>query len=241
MALRLYAATTSAGKLRDFRTAAQAFSVEHRSASRNRKNCRAGRRRRHVPRQCGDQGCLLFAFCARRTGRRRRFRPGSGRARRRSRRALGPLCRRFRPGRLARRQRQHRRVEQHAAAAETGWDSQPQLRTARYHCTLVAARDGEVVQVADGTVEGMILEAPRGTGGFGYDPLFYLPELGKTDGRDRSRNQALAQPSRARDCGAAADAGALTSTALLQNPKARSAQNAKSLSARLDGDTFSLE
>ena len=56
----------------------------------------------------------------------------------------------------------------------------PQLRTARYHCALVAARDGEVVQMAEGTVEGMILEAPRGTGGFGYDPLFYLPELGKT-------------------------------------------------------------
>ena len=36
------------------------------------------------------------------------------------------------------------------------------------------------VQIADGTVEGVILEAPRGTGGFGYDPLFYLPELGKT-------------------------------------------------------------
>ena len=29
-------------------------------------------------------------------------------------------------------------------------------------------------------VEGTILEAPRGTGGFGYDPLFYLPKLGKT-------------------------------------------------------------
>ena len=55
-----------------------------------------------------------------------------------------------------------------------------ELRTARYHCTLVAARDGEVVQVADGTVEGVILDAPRGTGGFGYDPLFYLPDLGKT-------------------------------------------------------------
>jgi XTP/dITP diphosphohydrolase len=54
------------------------------------------------------------------------------------------------------------------------------LRTARYHCTLVAARDGEVVQIADGTVEGMVLEAPRGTGGFGYDPLFYLPKLRKT-------------------------------------------------------------
>ena len=34
--------------------------------------------------------------------------------------------------------------------------------------------------MADGTVEGLILEAPRGTGGFGYDPLFYLPELDKT-------------------------------------------------------------
>ena len=56
----------------------------------------------------------------------------------------------------------------------------PSLRTARYHCTLVAARDGQVFQIADGAVEGTILEAPRGTGGFGYDPLFYLPELDRT-------------------------------------------------------------
>jgi XTP/dITP diphosphohydrolase len=54
------------------------------------------------------------------------------------------------------------------------------LRTARYHCTLVIARDGEVRLVADGSVEGLILEAPRGTGGFGYDPLFYLPDLHQT-------------------------------------------------------------
>ena len=53
-------------------------------------------------------------------------------------------------------------------------------RTARYHCVLVAARDGSVLHTADGSVEGMILNAPRGTGGFGYDPLFYLPELGCT-------------------------------------------------------------
>ncbi len=53
-------------------------------------------------------------------------------------------------------------------------------RVARYRCVLAAARDGEVERVADGSVEGVILEAPRGTGGFGYDPLFYLPELGKT-------------------------------------------------------------
>ena len=53
-------------------------------------------------------------------------------------------------------------------------------RTARYRCALVAARDGQALHTAEGTVEGMILEAPRGTGGFGYDPLFYLPDLGKT-------------------------------------------------------------
>ena len=36
------------------------------------------------------------------------------------------------------------------------------------------------LHTAEGSVEGLILEAPRGTGGFGYDPLFYLPELDRT-------------------------------------------------------------
>ncbi|MCU1323698.1 MAG: Nucleoside-triphosphatase [Acidobacteriaceae bacterium] len=53
-------------------------------------------------------------------------------------------------------------------------------RSARYHCVLAAARDGEVLYTADGTVEGRILLAPQGTDGFGYDPLFYLPEHGCT-------------------------------------------------------------
>jgi XTP/dITP diphosphohydrolase len=53
-------------------------------------------------------------------------------------------------------------------------------RTARYRCALAAARDGQVVTTAHGTVEGVIIQAPRGTGGFGYDPLFYLPELDST-------------------------------------------------------------
>jgi XTP/dITP diphosphohydrolase len=53
-------------------------------------------------------------------------------------------------------------------------------RTARYRCVLAAARDGEVLLTAEGLVEGLILEAPHGTGGFGYDPLFYLPELDQT-------------------------------------------------------------
>jgi XTP/dITP diphosphohydrolase len=53
-------------------------------------------------------------------------------------------------------------------------------RTARYRCALVAARDGQAFHTAEGTVEGVILDAPRGTGGFGYDPLFFLPELDRT-------------------------------------------------------------
>ncbi len=53
-------------------------------------------------------------------------------------------------------------------------------RTARYRCVLAAARDGEVLITGEGMVEGLILEAPHGTGGFGYDPLFYLPNLDQT-------------------------------------------------------------
>ena len=60
------------------------------------------------------------------------------------------------------------------------------LRTARYHCTLVVARDGEVVQIADGTVEGTILDAPRGMGGFGVRSAVFSARAGQVDGGDRS-------------------------------------------------------
>lgn len=53
-------------------------------------------------------------------------------------------------------------------------------RTARYRCVLSLARDGAEILSADGEVTGEILTAPRGTGGFGYDPLFFMPEPGKT-------------------------------------------------------------
>jgi XTP/dITP diphosphohydrolase len=53
-------------------------------------------------------------------------------------------------------------------------------RNARYRCVLAAARDGKVILTAEGSVEGRILTTPQGTGGFGYDPIFYLPELNKT-------------------------------------------------------------
>ncbi len=53
-------------------------------------------------------------------------------------------------------------------------------RQARYRCVLAAARDGNILCTGAGTVEGEILKVPRGTNGFGYDPLFYLPEQNKT-------------------------------------------------------------
>ena len=43
-----------------------------------------------------------------------------------------------------------------------------------------AARDGRTIAVFRGTAEGIILDAPRGNNGFGYDPLFYFPQIGKT-------------------------------------------------------------
>jgi XTP/dITP diphosphohydrolase len=57
-------------------------------------------------------------------------------------------------------------------------------RTARFHAVLALADVtgplGNDVITADGTCEGIILDGPRGTGGFGYDPLFFAPELGQT-------------------------------------------------------------
>ena len=56
----------------------------------------------------------------------------------------------------------------------------PEKRTGRFVCVLAAARDGQTMAVFQGTAEGMILDTPRGKNGFGYDPLFYFPGIGKT-------------------------------------------------------------
>lgn len=57
----------------------------------------------------------------------------------------------------------------------------PARRTARFVCTLaVAEPTGAVIAEARGTYEGVIAAAPRGAGGFGYDPLLYLPDRGCT-------------------------------------------------------------
>jgi XTP/dITP diphosphohydrolase len=53
-------------------------------------------------------------------------------------------------------------------------------RTGRFVCVLTAARDGHTLATFRGTAEGVILDSPRGTGGFGYDPLFYFSQIRKT-------------------------------------------------------------
>ena len=53
-------------------------------------------------------------------------------------------------------------------------------RTGRFACVLALARDGEMLATTRGAVDGIILREERGSGGFGYDPLFFVPELGVT-------------------------------------------------------------
>jgi XTP/dITP diphosphohydrolase len=74
----------------------------------------------------------------------------------------------------------------------------PQPWAARYRCALALARDGVVLRTAEGAVEGEVRSEPRGTGGFGYDPLFWLPELGLTMAEiDLKTKQTLSHRGRA--------------------------------------------
>src|SRR5579862_6381222 len=179
MALRLYAATTSAGKLRDFRTAAQAFSVAIEPLP--------GIEKIPAPDEDGD---TFLANAATKAIYYSRFAPGelvvaddSGLEVD----ALGGA-----PGvRSARYAADSGMVDSPDANDNTDvWNNMILLqrlagvpsdrRRARYRCVLVAARDGQALHSAEGSVDGIILEAPRGTGGFGYDPLFFLPALDRT-------------------------------------------------------------
>lgn len=74
---------------------------------------------------------------------------------------------------------------------------------AHYYCVIVLVRHADDPQpiIADGAWHGEIIAQPRGSGGFGYDPYFYLPQLGKTSAelpleqknRISHRGQALAR------------------------------------------------
>jgi len=53
-------------------------------------------------------------------------------------------------------------------------------RQARFKCVIAIAQPGKLTQTAEGTCEGFIALKPQGDNGFGYDPIFYLPQYNKT-------------------------------------------------------------
>ena len=179
MALRLFAATTSQGKLRDFRTAAQTYNLTIEPLH--------GIEDISAPEENGDtfaaNATLKAVYYS-------SFAPGEWVLADDSGLEVDALS--GAPGvRSARFASDSGLVDSPDANDNTDvWNNMvllqhlatitPLQRTARYRCVLVAARDGRPVHTAEGSVEGLILEAPRGTGGFGYDPLFLLPELHRT-------------------------------------------------------------
>lgn len=64
-------------------------------------------------------------------------------------------------------------------------------RSARFVCVIALVQGAEVLGLFEASVEGVILEAPRGAGGFGYDPLFYYPPYACTFG-EATEEQKLA-------------------------------------------------
>lgn len=180
MALRLYAATTSQGKLRDFRTAAAAYSIDIEPMP--------ALSTAPAPEEAGttfaENAILKAVYYSRFDPRALVLADDSG---------LEVDALNGDPGvRSARFAADAGVIDSPDAASDNTdvWNNMVLLqrmatvpagqRSARYRCVLVAARDGVVLESSEGTVEGTILEAPRGTGGFGYDPLFYLPELDRT-------------------------------------------------------------
>ncbi|MGD0938723.1 MAG: non-canonical purine NTP pyrophosphatase [Terracidiphilus sp.] len=179
MALRLYAATTSQGKLRDFRTAAEAHSLIIEPLP-NLKAISAPE----------EDGATFAANATLKAVYYSGFAPGALVVADDSGLEVDALD--GAPGvRSARFAADSGLIDSPDANDNTDvWNNMVLLqrlagipadrRAARYRCVLVAARDGVVLHTAEGSVEGMILDAPRGTGGFGYDPLFYLPALDRT-------------------------------------------------------------
>jgi XTP/dITP diphosphohydrolase len=53
-------------------------------------------------------------------------------------------------------------------------------RRARFVCVVAVAESGKMLGLFSGAAEGILLEEPRGHDGFGYDPIFFFPALGKT-------------------------------------------------------------
>jgi XTP/dITP diphosphohydrolase len=197
MALRLYAATSSEGKLRDFRTAARAFSVAI--------DPLPGIGSITPPEEDGatfEANAVLKALYYSRFARGQLVMADDSGL---EVDAIGGA-----PGvRSARYAADSGLIDSPDANDNTDvWNNMVLLqrlaavpaaqRTARYHCVLAVAREGILCHTAEGSVEGVILDAPRGTGGFGYDPLFFLPQLDRTMAEiDRETKLSLSHRGRA--------------------------------------------
>ncbi len=72
-----------------------------------------------------------------------------------------------------------RRVERPAPQEAPASPAAPR-RSAHYFCVIALAEGNRILNVVDGRADGLIIEDPRGAGGFGYDPYFYFPRLAKT-------------------------------------------------------------
>lgn len=62
-----------------------------------------------------------------------------------------------------------------SALAGVPWEQ----RTARFRCVIALARADGRLETTEGVIEGLIAYEPKGSNGFGYDPIFYVPELGR--------------------------------------------------------------
>jgi XTP/dITP diphosphohydrolase len=180
----IYIATSNPGKLRDFAAAAKSSgqilplpgfasfaSVEEDGATfaaNSRK--KAEHYSRHAPHEDGlvladDSGLEVFALQGEPGVRSARYSVQSGAA---------PPEISLTDDRLTLDARNNLRLLRELQGIE------PARRGARFVCVLAAARQGSVLKTFRGELRGIILESPRGHGGFGYDPLFYVPALGRT-------------------------------------------------------------
>lgn len=69
--------------------------------------------------------------------------------------------------------------ERNAKLLDMMKDVPDEQRAARFRCAIAIAEPGEDPRTCDGAVEGAIAHEPKGANGFGYDPIFYVPELGR--------------------------------------------------------------
>ena len=189
MPMKLVLASGNRGKLAEMRE------LLRRQRPRAGRTGRAWRRRcrsktgGNLRRERADQGAPCLRALTGLPALGRRFRPLRRRTGRRARPVLGALRRR------ARRQR-----GQHRASCWTRLQARARARSARAHfyCVIVLLRHADDPQplIAEGVWHGRILDAPRGNGGFGYDPVFFDPALRRQRGRTATRTQEPHQPSR---------------------------------------------